>query len=58
MLIYSIAFVAVFAVPEWVHGGYTHKDYMIRTKRQNKMFNSDYVNTYKDKTEPSDRNQE
>lgn len=46
------------SLPDWVHGGYTHKDFMIRRKRLDNMFNSDYVNTHKDETKPSDRNQE
>ena len=45
-------------LPDWVKGGYTHKDFMIRRKRLDNMFNSDYVNTHKDKTKPSDKNQE
>ena len=31
---------------------------MIRRKRLDNMFNSDYVNTHKDKPKPCDRNQE
>lgn len=46
------------SLPDWVDGGYTYKDFLIRKKRLDNIFNGDYVNTNKDETKPSDRNQE
>ena len=47
----------ILPLPDWLDGGYTHKDF-IRGKTLDNMFNTDYVNNQIDKTKPSYRNLE
>lgn len=45
------------ALPSWIDINFSHEDYHIKKSRLNTMCNNEYVDTHRDNTKPSDRNQ-